>query len=54
MLGHMLAQDKNYICQTLVEICTVAIYFGLDISEDLLNIKSAWKMSDVRPLFHAL
>ena len=61
MLRHMSAQEK--ICsendQTLVEICTVALYFGLDICQIKLgfvqvNTKSARKMSDVRPLFHAL
>ena len=32
MLGHMSSQDKIYfdIFQTLVEICTVALYFGSD------------------------
>ena len=54
----MSAQDK--ICsendQTLVEICTVE-YFGSDICQiklGLVQIKSAWKMSYVRLLFHAL
>ena len=45
--------------QTLVEICTVALYFGSDICQIKLgfvqvNPKSAWKMSDVRLLLHAL
>ena len=64
MLGHMSAQD--IICSdiyqndlTLVEICTVALYFGLDICQIKLgfvqvNLKSAQEMSDVRLLFHAL
>ena len=64
MLRHMSAQDK--ICsafaksdQTLVEIHTVALYFGSDICQIKLgfvqvNTKSAWKMSDVRLLCHAL
>ena len=57
----MSGQDKfvltfaNYD-QTLVEICTVALYFGLDICQGFVQVnpKSAWKMSDVRLLFHAL
>ena len=45
--------------QTLVEICTVALYFGSDIYQIKLgfvqvNHKSARKMSDVRLLFHTL
>ena len=45
--------------QTLVEICTVALYFGSDICQIKLgfvqvNPKSAQKISDVRLLFHAL
>ena len=45
--------------QTLVEICTVALYFGSDICQIKLgfvqvNPKSAQKMSDVQLLFHAL
>ena len=43
----------------LIEVCTVALYFGSDIYQIKLrfvqvNTKSAWKMSDVRLLFHAL
>ena len=45
--------------QTLVEICTVALYFASDICQFKLgfvqvNPKSALKMSDVQLLFHAL
>ena len=45
--------------QTLVEISTMALYFGSDICQIKLgfvqvNPKSARKMSDVRLLFHAL
>ena len=48
---------QNY--QTLVEIYTVALYFGSNICQTKLgfvqvNPKSAWKMSDVQLLFHAL
>ena len=59
----MSAQDEIYLTfpksdQTLVENCTVALYFGSDICQTKLgfvqvNYKSARK-SDVRLLFHAL
>ena len=41
---------------TLVEICTVALYFGLDICHIKLEFvqESAQKMSNVQLLFHAL
>ena len=62
MLRHVSTQDK--ICsaknETLVEICTVVLQFGLDICQIKLGFvvlfvhKGAWKMSDVRLLFHAL
>ena len=64
MLGHMSAQDQicSDICQkdqTLLEICTVTLYFGSNICQIKLgfvqvNPKSARKMSDARLLFHAL
>ena len=57
----MSAQDKirsdiSRNDQTLVEICTVALYFGSDIRQIKLgfvqvNTKSARKMSDVRLYF---
>ena len=61
MLGHMSAQDK--ICsdiyqndKILVKICTVALYFCLDICQIKVgfvqvNTKGVGKMSDVRLLF---
>ena len=58
MLRHMSAQDE--MCsKILVEICTVALYFGLDICQIKLgfvqiNLKSATKKSDVQLLFHVL
>ena len=61
MIRHMSAQDK--ICsrndQTLIEICTVALYFSSDVYQIKLgfvqvNTKSARKMSDLQLLFCAL
>ena len=57
MIKFVLTFAKND--QTLVETCTVALYFGSDKCQIKLgfvqvNPKSARKMSDVRLLFHAL
>ena len=53
MIKFVLTFAKND--QMLVEICTVALYFGSDKCQIKLGQpKSTWKMSDVRLLFHAL